>query len=91
MTNGGHNAGVVSEPGHQHRHFRIMATRAHDPYRDPDAWVEAAAAREGSWWPAWADWLAERSGEPVAPPGLGAVEDGYPALGDAPGRYVLAP
>ena len=23
LTNGGHNAGVVSEPGHHHRHYRM--------------------------------------------------------------------
>ena len=28
LTSGGHNAGIVSEPGHPHRHYRIGAVRA---------------------------------------------------------------
>ncbi len=91
LTNGGHNAGVVSEPGHPHRHYRLLTTGGHAPYRDPDAWLEVAPEYDGSWWPAWAAWLSERSGAPVPPPGLGAAENGYPALGDAPGVYVTAP
>mgnify|MGYP003430297743 CR=1 FL=1 len=33
-------------------------------------------------------WLAARDGKRVAPPALGAAAAGYPALEDAPGRYV---
>lgn len=91
LTNGGHNAGVVSEPGHPRRHYRFLESRAHDPYRDPDAWRAAAAERDGSWWIAWTDWLGARSGPLCTPPPLGAPERGYPPLGPAPGRYVLAP
>ena len=37
-----------------------------------------------------AAWLAQSgSAEPVGPPDLGAAEHGLPALGDAPGSYVL--
>jgi polyhydroxyalkanoate synthase len=45
--------------------------------------------REGSWWPEWQSWLAERSSERVPPPPIGAPEQGYPVLADAPGTYVL--
>lgn len=89
LTNGGHNAGIVSEPGHPRRRFRILTTGADDPWRTPDAWLEAAEPREGSWWTAWADWLAARSGEPVPPPPLGAPDRRLAPLCDAPGTYVL--
>lgn len=90
LTNGGHNAGVVSEPGHPFRRHRVRATPAHTAFLDPDHWLEEAETRDGSWWPTWTDWLAARSGAPVAPPPLGAPDRGYPALEDAPGHYVLA-
>lgn len=88
LTSGGHNAGIVSEPGHPHRHF-AMATRPLDGAApSPDDWQVQAAQHEGSWWTAWGAWLAQRSGDPVAPPPLGRADAGYPALEPAPGRYV---
>jgi polyhydroxyalkanoate synthase len=84
LASGGHNAGVVSEPGHKGRSYRVLTMRASDSYVDPDAYLERAAAHEGSWWPEWQRWLAERSGAPEAAP---AMPD---ALCDAPGTYVLA-
>ena len=85
LTNGGHNAGIVSQPGHPGRHYRIATRPPRAPYAAPDDWLDRAESREGSWWPAWSAWLAARSGAPAAPPGMG------PALADAPGRYVLIP
>ena len=91
LTSGGHNAGILSQPGHPNRHFR-MTMHPHDaPYVDPDAWLAATAPREGSWWPAWIGWLAQRSGEPVPPPPLGRPGSAFAPLDDAPGRYVLMP
>ncbi|WP_269434402.1 PHA/PHB synthase family protein [Vineibacter terrae] len=90
LTNGGHNAGIVSEPGRKRRHFRIAGKQPADPCLSPDEWVAAAPPREGSWWPAWADWLAARSTPGrVAPPAMGAAAKGYAPLDDAPGTYVL--
>lgn len=91
LTSGGHNAGIVSEPGHPKRHFRVKRRASSDePYLAPQEWLAAAEPREGSWWPAWVDWLKAHSGRAVAPPPLGSPEAGYPALAAAPGRYVHA-
>ena len=87
LASGGHNAGIVSEPGHKHRHFRIHETKYGDLHLGPDQWVEATPAEEGSWWPAWEAWLSARSGGQRPLPPLGAP--GYPILGPAPGTYVL--
>lgn len=87
LTSGGHNAGIVSEPGHPHRHFRLHAKGKDAPYVDPDRWLAQAQQRDGSWWPALTEWLSGHSGAPVAPPAMGA--QGYRALGDAPGTYVF--
>lgn len=88
LTSGGHNAGIVSEPGHRNRHFRIAETLAHAPFRDPEAWLAETDRTEGSWWPAFASWLDRYSGAPTAPPPLGARSGQYRALCDAPGTYV---
>jgi polyhydroxyalkanoate synthase len=83
LTSGGHNAGVVSPPGHPRRSYQ-MSVRAHrDAFVDPDDWEDNTPIEEGSWWPAWESWLAARSGERVKPP---AMPKG---LCDAPGTYIL--
>lgn len=89
LTNGGHNAGILSEPGHPRRHFRIATHGCGESYVDPDTWLSEYQSREGSWWPAWSAWLLARSGEPVAPPPLGDEATGFAQLDDAPGRYVF--
>lgn len=88
LTNGGHNAGIISEPGHPGRNYRIAIRKDDDSYIDPDTWEAGTPLHEGSWWPAWETWLRERSGRRVAPPPMGNAGKGYPVLGDAPGTYV---
>lgn len=90
LTTGGHNAGIVSEPGHPRRSYQIMTRAKDDNYIDPDSWAARAPRKDGSWWPDWQRWLAARSGKArVAPPSFGAAATGYVPLGDAPGTYVF--
>ena len=89
LTNGGHNAGIVSEPGHPHRHYRISTRAKANGHDDPDTWRAAASEVEGSWWEAWTAWLGRHSGEFVKPPEMGAPERGFPPICDAPGTYVF--
>ena len=84
LTSGGHNAGIVSEPGHSHRHYRIGLRQA--GYDDPEAWTVAAPVRNGSWWPEWAAWL---HAGPARPAAARAGRDRARALTDALGIYVL--
>ncbi|HEX4884955.1 MAG TPA: alpha/beta fold hydrolase [Casimicrobiaceae bacterium] len=91
LTNGGHNAGIVSPPEHPRRRYRIMSQEANGRFEDPDAWMQRAPVHEGSWWPAWTQWLARHSGRPVAPPHIAAATDAGKPLADAPGSYVLEP
>lgn len=82
LTSGGHNAGIVSEPGHPHRSYRIRL-RPHDARTlGPDEWRAATSPQDGSWWLAWDQWLEAQSGLRVAPPPMGT------ALCDAPGDYM---
>jgi len=92
LTSGGHNAGIVNEPGHPHRHFRIAAKAAADPCLNADEWIAATPIREGSWWPAWTEWLAAHSTSPqTSPPAMGDGTTAAALLTDAPGSYVLQP
>jgi len=87
LTKGGHNGGILSEPGHPGRHYRSGHRRAGALYRDPDTWLAAHAPVAGSWWPEWARWLAQHSSGPVPARAPGTTAS-RPALEDAPGRYV---
>jgi polyhydroxyalkanoate synthase len=89
LTRGGHNAGIVSEPGHPRRHYRLRHQDTDGRYVDPDSFVAATPAEAGSWWPAWERWLAAHDSGRGAPPPLGAPQQGYAPLCDAPGTYVL--
>jgi polyhydroxyalkanoate synthase len=91
LSNGGHNAGIVSPPGHPRRRHQIATHKEGEIYIDPDLWQATAHHHEGSWWPCWLAWLGVHSSEPVPPPKMGAPEKGLAILGDAPGEYVLAP
>lgn len=88
LTTGGHNAGIVSEPGHPRRHFRIGSRAAGGQTLGADEWQAATAPRDGSWWPEWAAWLGAQSATTSAPP-PGMSLPGTPLFGDAPGAYVL--
>ena len=89
LTNGGHNAGIVSEPGHHGRHYLIATRKRGDRYIDSDAWLKRAQPGDGSWWPAWTAWLQVHSDkERLAPPGIGAPSRGLMPLCPAPGAYV---
>nr|WP_321361679.1 alpha/beta fold hydrolase [uncultured Hyphomonas sp.] len=90
LANGGHNAGIVSEPGHSGRHYRTAHHRHRDQILSPDQWLEAAKETSGSWWESWSAWLTKHSSpDMIRPPGMGAARKGYPVLDEAPGTYVF--
>ncbi|HEX6733899.1 MAG TPA: alpha/beta fold hydrolase [Azonexus sp.] len=88
LTSGGHNAGIISEPGRTRRSYRMTFHDASHHYLHPGRWYDTAPLVEGSWWPAWQQWLMEHSGGRKAPPPIGAAEYGLVPLHDAPGTYV---
>ncbi|MCL5272779.1 MAG: alpha/beta fold hydrolase, partial [Gammaproteobacteria bacterium] len=84
LTNGGHNAGIVSEPGHEGRSYHIRERKKDSSYLDPATWLEEAEYETGSWWTAWHKWLVQHSSsEQISAPKLDKM------LPDAPGDYVL--
>ena len=89
LTSGGHNAGIISEPGHPGRHFRVAEKHEGEPYVGPQQWFDTMPVNEGSWWLTWQRWLVAHSGKQGEIPGVGNIKAGYAPLGDAPGTYVL--
>jgi polyhydroxyalkanoate synthase len=90
LTNGGHNTGIVSEPGHRDRHYDIATRKAGDRYVDAATWRSRARRIEGSWWPEWESWVTARSDpQRIAPPSMGAPARGIVPLCPAPGTFVL--
>ncbi|TSE01589.1 alpha/beta fold hydrolase [Skermania sp. ID1734] len=83
IVNSGHIQSLVNPVGSS----RYMYWHGPGDTSDPDAWRAGAQKQQGSWWPAWSDWLIERSGRlKVAPTELGSAE--YPVIAEAPGSYV---
>ena len=85
LASGGHNAGILSEPGHARRSYQIGHRAAQGAWVEPGQWAREAARHEGSWWPAWQAWLAARSSAPQAPQPLPRKA----VLAAAPGQYVM--
>ncbi len=68
LTSGGHNAGIVSEPGHKGRHYRISQRAADARYTDPETWYAVTKIEQGSWWQSWLSWLERLSHQGATPP-----------------------
>ncbi|QEL64302.1 poly-beta-hydroxybutyrate synthase [Oryzomicrobium terrae] len=84
LSTSGHILGIVNPPVDPPKRAYWMGDVGHG--QSSEAWQEGVSRQEGSWWPAWVAWLDERCGERVAPP---KPHRAYPALGAAPGTYVL--
>jgi polyhydroxyalkanoate synthase len=89
LTSGGHNAGIVSEPGHKNRTYQINSRKAGDRYVSSDTWLEKYIKHEGSWWLEWNNWLAVQTSEKTSPPEMGNPKKDHNTICDAPGTYVL--
>jgi polyhydroxyalkanoate synthase len=85
VTSGGHNAGVVSEPGHHGRRYHVARRQPSDRYVDADTWLTRAKQVDGSWWPEWASWLESHSSRERMLP---SAMHGLVSLCPAPGLYV---
>ena len=89
LTSGGHNVGIVSEPGHKEHRFQVATKKAVDRQVDPDTFVANAEQKDGSWWAEWVGWLEQRSGALAAPPPMENPPSGYAPICDAPGTCVF--
>lgn len=88
LTKGGHNGGILSEPGHRNRHYRIGHRTSDKLYMAPDTWLEHHPKQDGSWWTEWAAWLHAKAGGMVVPPPIGCPSENLMTLDPAPGQYI---
>jgi polyhydroxyalkanoate synthase subunit PhaC len=87
LAGSGHIAGVINHPAAvKYNHYLPSDAMTTLPCT-ADEWFGGLTEHKGSWWPDWADWLAERSGRqvPARSPGSGDLA----VICDAPGTYVL--
>ena len=84
LANGGHNAGIVSEPKHKGRFYLIHENKKNMSYFGPEKWLKVAKKKDGSWWLAWHDWLVRHSSYKQVP-----KRTINPSLPPAPGSYVM--
>lgn len=82
LCRGGHIQGLISPPGRPRAGYRQSPVST-----TIDRWEQASSAHEGSWWPAWCQWLHDHSG-PYQPSPATPGSSQHPALAPAPGRYV---
>jgi polyhydroxyalkanoate synthase subunit PhaC len=83
LSTSGHIAAMVNPPGNAKARYQV----AKECPEDPQEWLRLAETCHGSWWPDYADWLAERCGEErAAPAELGG--GGLEPICEAPGTYV---
>lgn len=82
----GHIAGVINPPAARPKYG--YWTRDNYPPSAAD-WLAGAEYHQGSWWPAWSEWIEAHSPAALVParvPGKGGLK----AIEDAPGSYVRA-
>ncbi|HZZ48348.1 MAG TPA: alpha/beta fold hydrolase [Pseudonocardia sp.] len=84
LSSSGHIASIVNPPGNPKAKYQVASS----PAQDPDGWQQDTLVTQGSWWPAYLEWLRERSG-PEKPAPTSAGGEGYSPTEPAPGRYVL--
>jgi len=85
LASGGHNAGIISEPGHPHRSYQIRQEAQGQGSIEPEAWLTQATTVEGTWWSAWSEWLKHHSHAPIKAQAINPSA----GLKNAPGEYVL--
>jgi polyhydroxyalkanoate synthase len=86
LAGSGHIAGVVNPPAaNKYSYWTLAEGTALPPTLSE--FLDQATETRGSWWPHWIAWLLPQSGDDV-PARVPGVVEGFPAIEDAPGRYV---
>jgi polyhydroxyalkanoate synthase len=84
LSGSGHIAGIVNPPAKK----KYGHWTNEDLTLSPEDWQASAEAHEGSWWPMWGKWLANKSGKKVDAPTPGSEK--FKPIVPAPGTYVVS-
>ena len=85
LAGSGHIAGVVNPPAA--RKYQYWTSEGN--HRSLDEFIADAKEVAGSWWPDWIRWIEGQASARVAAEGARIPGNGaFPAIEDAPGRYV---
>ncbi|WP_131783212.1 PHA/PHB synthase family protein [Legionella gresilensis] len=84
LASGGHNAGIISEPGHPKSSYYVYEHKKGDYHFNPTQWLKVAKKRDISWWQEWHQWLVKHDTKKRTSPPI--IDCSLPA---APGTYVL--
>lgn len=89
LASGGHNMGVISEPGNPKGNYQIRKNDQASPFLSPGEWERTTERNQGSWWIAWQEWIKAQQSSPqmIDPPRLGSLKN--PALAPAPGTFIF--
>ncbi|MGB0833677.1 MAG: PHA/PHB synthase family protein [Psychrobium sp.] len=83
LAGSGHLAGVINPAdGGKYPHWTSEELK-----EDAQQWFAGATKHDGSWWPHWQQWLSDKSSSQVKARTVGRSK-AFPAIEDAPGRYV---
>ena len=85
LSTSGHIAALVNPAGNKKSSYQV----GDDVTADAADWQRSAPIMQGSWWPDYAAWLAERSGAQVPAPAVLGSEQ-LAVIEAAPGSYVRA-
>jgi polyhydroxyalkanoate synthase len=85
LSTSGHIAALVNPVDGKKSRYQA----SDDVSADAGDWQQAAQTLQGSWWPDYAAWLAERSGGLVPAPAMPG-NGRFPVIEPAPGSYVRA-
>jgi polyhydroxyalkanoate synthase subunit PhaC len=91
LCTGGHNVGIVNPPdgplAHPQAGYRLVRYAPGGAPADPAPAMQAQIVQNGSWWPAWQQWLHRHSSGRIDAPRAQGIESGGRVV-EAPGDFV---
>jgi polyhydroxyalkanoate synthase len=85
LASGGHNAGIVAEPGHANKNYQKLHFSKNHGWTSPALYLQNAAPFQGSWWTELSAWLSKHSSGKIPALKINRSQ----VIRNAPGQNVL--